>query len=66
MNDDQWHELDKRIDVLKKRMKTKQAEYETDIANLHTYFAQRDYKILLALAVMLTVVLTVFGLLTAD
>jgi len=61
MDGKQYHELDKRIEVLSRDMNTKQAEYKTDIANLSKENAQRDTRNLLAIAGMIALAVAILG-----
>jgi len=69
MEDKQYHELDKRIEVLSRDMDKKQAEYKTDIAILakdiaqrDAQNAQRDIRNLLAMIVVVGLGITILGL----
>jgi len=61
MEDKQYHELDKRIEVLSRDMDKKQAEYKTDIAILAKDIAQRDTRNLLAMIVVFSVGIAILG-----
>ncbi len=80
MENRQYHELDKRIDVLEEHMKTRQAESEsalerlcadmerwrTDMERLRTDMARRDYTMILAIIGIVAAGFTVFGFVTAE
>ncbi len=73
MENRQYHELDKRIDVLEEHMKTRQAESESalerlraDMERLRTDMARRDYTMILAIIGIVAVGFTVFGFVTAE
>ena len=53
------YELERKIAVLEERMKTKQAEFKTDIAQLDARLASRDTKLII---LMFAVTITLAGL----
>ncbi len=64
------HDLAQQIACLEERMETKQAEYRTDIARLaetmahwKTDMAQRETRMLLAMAGMIGLAVTILGIL---
>ncbi|MCY4151247.1 MAG: hypothetical protein OXE94_03290 [Aestuariivita sp.] len=55
-------DLKGQITALEERMETKQAEYRTDISRLAEQSAQRETRLILAIAGMLALAVTILGL----
>jgi len=70
MNEDKFHHLDKRVAVMEERMNTIQAnldktlqEFKTDAEKRDKEAAQRETRMLLAMAVMIGIATAIIGIL---